>query len=196
MACFRGQKILSLVQNTANTSQGVLKPVLPELPKTSKLGATNNEFSYERLMSLSSDLEPPQELVKTETSTLITSMYFDSSFKMLQPQMNDLFTDQPRRVTLATLTNVYPNEVVTNQQRQMTLTTLNNVCIGEDFQLSSESDPDPYATDHDSDDPDCVLDNQVKNNVEQVEGSDTETENEDIKKGNKKTRKRKRNVEN
>nr|CAI5853624.1 unnamed protein product [Callosobruchus analis] len=90
--------------------------------------------------------------------------------------MNDLFTDQPRRVTLATLTNVYPNEVVTNQQRQMTLTTLNNVCIGEDFQQSSESKPDPYATDHDSDDPDFVLDNQVKNNVEQVEGSDTETE--------------------
>nr|CAH7731683.1 unnamed protein product [Callosobruchus chinensis] len=91
-------------------------------------------------MSLSSDLEPPQELVKTETSTLITSTYFDSSFKMLQSHINDLFTNQQKRVTLATLTNVYPNEVFTSQQSQTTLTTLNNVYRDDDFQQSSHSD--------------------------------------------------------
>nr|CAH7747940.1 unnamed protein product [Callosobruchus chinensis] len=173
---------------------GVLKPVLTELPKTSKLEATNNEFSYERLMSLSSDLEPPQELVKTETSTLITSTYFDSSFKMLQSHINDLFTNQQKRVTLATLTDVYPNEVFTSQQSQTTLTTLNNVYRDDDFQQSSQSESDPYATDHDSDDPDFILDNQGNNNVQQVESSDTETENEDVTKENRKTRKRKRKM--
>nr|CAH7718651.1 unnamed protein product [Callosobruchus chinensis] len=91
-------------------------------------------------MSLSSDLEPPQELVKTETSTLITSTYFDSSFKMLQSHINDLFTNQQKRVTLATLTNVYPNEVFTSQQSQTTLTTLNNVYRDDDFQQSSQSE--------------------------------------------------------
>lgn len=147
-------------------------------------------------MSLSSNLDPPQELVAKETSALITSIYFDSSFEILQSNLNDLFSNQQQRTILATLTNVEPNDVFSNQQKRNTLATLNNVDTSDDFILSPSPEPDPYATDHDSDDPDFVLDNQGNNNLQQTESSDTENENEDVKEENKKSRKRKRNVAN
>lgn len=67
------------------------------ISKYTKLEATNNENYCQRLMACSSNIEPPQKLLNTETLTSIASSNFNSSFETLQTNLN-VFGNQGKQV--------------------------------------------------------------------------------------------------
>lgn len=140
---------------------------MAETAQTEQIEVNRNVTSCQELMTLSSNLQAPSSLLQFETSTLTASKHFFSYIATLHSKENELLGKEEEQLLM-------------NAGKP----TGNNDEANDDLALSS-SDADPFATDHDTDDPDYL-----PSDTDHTTRQEQQQENKEKRNENKKCRKR------